>query len=187
MAPDGDRSRRVSSWRVSAERVAVVLPGRGYTPARPLLHFTRSVLEFHGWTVREVWWRPPVLSEYVPWVREQAESALDTRPVAELLIGKSLGSLAAPVAARRGLSAVWLTPLLSNAAVVDALAKATAPTLLVGGTADVLWDSTMAHGSGHQVFEVDDADHSMETSDPARSAEIVRRYTVRLSEFVSAL
>lgn len=175
------------SWRVSAERVAVVLPGRGYTPARPLLHFTRAVLEFHGWTVREVWWRPPVLSEYLPWVREQAEVALDAVPVAELLVGKSLGSLAAPVAARRGLPAVWLTPLLSNSTVVDALARSTAPTLLVGGTADVLWDSRMAHASGHQVWEVDDADHSMQSSDPVRSAEIVHRYTGRLSEFVAAL
>lgn len=177
----------VSSWRVPTERVAVVLPGRGYTPARPLLHFTRSVLEFHGWTVRELWWRPPVLSEYLPWVREQTELALDTLPVGQLLVGKSLGSLAAPVAVRRGLPAVWLTPLMSNSTVVEALEKSTAPTLLVGGTADVLWDPETARRTGHQVWEVPDADHGMQTPDPVRSAEIVRRYTSRLSEFVASL
>lgn len=165
----------------------MVLPGRGYTPARPLLHFTRAVLEFHGWTVRELWWRPPALSEYLPWVREQTELALDTTPAGTLLVGKSLGSLAAPVAARRGLPAVWLTPLFSNAAVVDALGRSTALTLLVGGTADVLWDSETAHRSGHQVWEVEDADHGLQTPDPVRSAEIVRQYTVRLCEFVAAL
>lgn len=39
-------------------RVVIVLPGVRYTPARPLLHYARSVALAHGWTVQEVWWEP---------------------------------------------------------------------------------------------------------------------------------
>lgn len=165
----------------------MVLPGRGYTPARPLLHFARRVLERQGWTVREVWWQPPMLPDYDRWVRQQAVTALDGVPPASLLIGKSLGTLAAPVAAERELPAVWLTPLLSNPRVVEAIGRSTAATLLVGGTGDVLWDSALAHRSGHQVFEAVDADHSMETEDPLHSADILRRYTARITEFLAGL
>lgn len=38
------------------QRVVTMLPGRGYTPQAPLLHFTSSLLVEHGWTVHEVWW-----------------------------------------------------------------------------------------------------------------------------------
>ncbi len=45
----------------------------------------------------------------------------------------------APEVSERGLPAVWLTPLLSEASVIAGLARATRPTLLVGGTADAAW------------------------------------------------
>jgi hypothetical protein len=91
------------------------------------------------------------------------------------------------VAARRRLPAVWLTPLMSNSTFVSALSTTSAPTLLVGGTADLVWESSVAHGSGHQVFEVDDADQLLQTPDPAHSAEILHRFVKRLAEFVAAL
>ena len=53
-----------------------------------------------------------------------------------VLIGKSLGTYAAALAAERGLPAIWLTPLLTSDWVVDGLRRSTAPFLLVGGTAD---------------------------------------------------
>ncbi|HEY6737831.1 MAG TPA: hypothetical protein VI076_03205, partial [Actinopolymorphaceae bacterium] len=55
------------------ERVAIVLPGRGYTPAGPLLHYARAVLVHHGWTVQEIWWPELPDPESTPrWVQEQA-------------------------------------------------------------------------------------------------------------------
>ena len=45
------------------------------------------------------------------------------------VVGKSLGSLAADLAADRGLPAVWLTPLLGAEHVVRAVARTTAPTV----------------------------------------------------------
>ena len=45
---------------------------------------------------------------------------------APIVIGKSLGSLAAPVAASRGRPAVWLTPVLTETPTVAALRRAAA-------------------------------------------------------------
>lgn len=66
------------------------------------------------------------------------ETAAVTGVTAPVVIGKSLGSLAAPLVADRGLAAVWLTPLLTDEPTALAMRRATAPCLLVGGTADWL-------------------------------------------------
>lgn len=53
----------------------------------------------------------------------------------------SISSLAMPTAVERSLPGVWLTPLLNNEDVRQALQTSTAPTLAVGGTGDPTWDS----------------------------------------------
>jgi hypothetical protein len=111
------------------------------------------------------------LSEYSDYRKErqqvasQVATAVDELMAATgsapLLIGKSLGSLAAPVAADRGLPAVWFTPLLSDELTVAALRRAEAPYLLVGGTADKFWDGWTARSLSPHVMEVAGADHGM--------------------------
>ncbi|MEU5692966.1 hypothetical protein [Actinosynnema sp. NPDC020468] len=179
-------------YAADPDRLALVLPGGGYTPARPLLHLTRLVLLSLGWTVREVWWRPPAWpnpEERTAWVAEQASAALAEETASRvLLVGKSLGSPAAGLAAERALPAVWLTPLLVEPAVVDRLRAATAPTLLVGGAADALWHADRARELGHALLEVPEADHALEVpADPVRSARILVEVTDRLNRFVAAL
>ena len=97
--------------------------------------------------------------QIVDWVRGEVTAALDGVDGSPLLIGKSLGTLAAAVAADRSLPAVWLTPLLSEPWAVDLYARANAPFLLVGGTADPYWDSAMARRLSPHVLEVDGANH----------------------------
>jgi len=78
-----------------------------------------------------------------------------------VMIGKSLGSLAAPVVADRGLAAIWFTPLLTDEPTVAALRRATGPCLLVGGTADQFWDEQTARSITPDVIEIHGADHAM--------------------------
>jgi len=77
-------------------------------------------------------------------VASQVAAAVDeltaATGAAPVVIGKSLGSLAAPIVADRGLTAIWFTPLLTDQPTVAALRRATGPFLLVGGTADQFWD-----------------------------------------------
>ncbi|WP_433431618.1 hypothetical protein [Nonomuraea sp. CA-141351] len=174
------------------DRVAILLPGASYVPARPLLHFARVVLAHHGWTVQEVWWEPPTADTMAgreAWVVERAREAVEAESAGQVLVvGKSLGTLAAPLAAERGLPAIWLTPLLTVESVVGALRRSKAPTLLVGGAADKLWDGEVARGLGHPYLEVPDADHGMEIfGDPVASARVLKDVTEAMDRFVAGL
>ncbi|WP_211116886.1 hypothetical protein [Glycomyces buryatensis] len=95
------------------------------------------------------------------WVTGEVGPFVDAIGGSPLLVGKSLGTNAAALAAERGLPAIWLTPVLTLPWVVDALSAATAPFLLVGGTADRLWDGEAARRLSPHVLEVDGADHGM--------------------------
>ncbi|MER7581750.1 alpha/beta hydrolase [Kitasatospora sp. NPDC097691] len=177
------------------DRVALVLPGVGYTPARPLLHFAGSVLQQQGWTVQEVWWQVPdefrafEPEDRITWVEREVTRAVDAEGGAcRLLVGKSLASFAGGIAADRGLAAVWLTPVLTSEPVVRALRRTEAPTLLVGGSADPVWDRRIAESSGHEVLEVPGAGHGLELPDDALgSIEVLRQVTARLDRFVASL
>jgi pimeloyl-ACP methyl ester carboxylesterase len=172
--------------------VAIILPGAGYFPALPLLHYTGRVLVSLGWTVQEVWWNPrtkPAELDTGAWVCDQAVRAIEAEPQAErvLLVGKSLGSLATRLAAERQLPGIWHTPLLTEASVRQALPAIEAPTLLVGGTDDELWNGDFARASGHTVHEVSGADHAMEVpTGIAASAHVHAGVAEAVEEFVRA-
>ncbi|MEV0319932.1 alpha/beta hydrolase [Streptomyces sp. NPDC050658] len=177
------------------DRVAVVVPGVAYSPARPLLHFARGVLLQHGWTVQELWWRVPddfgqfPVDERIAWVERQVTEAIDAEEGAcRLVVGKSLGSLACGVAADRNLAAAWLTPLLTYEHVARSLRRATAPTLLVGGSADALWDAKVAESLRHDVLEIPSADHALELADDVvGSVDVLRQVVLRLHRFIGSL
>jgi len=153
-------------------REAVILPGGQLGPFSPLPLFAADAAKRRGAQVTPVSWQEPdsllnlSAEECGPWVVSQLERAapslrLPRAPSSMLLIAKSLGTHASVVAADLGLPAVWLTPILTNEWVVDGLRRATAPFLLVGGTADRLWDSGLARELTPYVMEVAGADHGM--------------------------
>lgn len=175
-----------------AARAAVLVPGRGYTVDHALFNFVEWALrcrnaEVHGirWDVTEA----GAQSALVPWVRDRVQAALDAVAVATpLVVGKSLGSLATPLAADRGLPAIWLTPLLNQRAVADALARTTAPTLLVGGTADPSWDGTAARDLTPYVCEIPDADHGLWVPGPlANSARALGEVATSVEKFLDEI
>jgi hypothetical protein len=175
-APFGGLPTRFSPDAGDSGKVAIVLPGSSYSPAHPLLEFGRQALLQHGWTVQQVWWDQPETEELEPedWVTAQAVAAL-VAEVAErfLLMGKSLGTMAAGVAARRNLPAVWLTPLLTRPRCVEWHRAATQPALLVGGSADPSWDGELARQLSDDVLELADATHFAHVpNDAVRSAEL---------------
>jgi hypothetical protein len=88
--------------------------------------------------VVEVDERAPGDEEPFEWIRERARDALAAAGEADtvVVIGKSLGSAAATVHAG---PAVWLTPLLDQADIAEALRTTEAPALLVGSPADPSW------------------------------------------------
>lgn len=145
-----------------SDRVAVVAPGGGYGADGPLLMFSAVAARRRGATVRRLAWDFPLGGDASAAVSATVAAALDEGGYgAAVIFGKSLGSLAAPVVAERGLAAVWFTPLLTNPDVVAGLRRAAGPFLLTGGTADEYWDGRLARSLTPHVVEVADADHGM--------------------------
>ncbi|PZF99834.1 alpha/beta hydrolase [Micromonospora deserti] len=176
-----------------ADRRALLIPGRGYDTRYPLFVYTGEALRRSGFALHALTWQVPERfgsgrdepAAALGWVAQQVAPAL-AEP-ADLLVGKSLGTLAAPLAADRGLPAVWLTPLLHRPEVADALRRATAPYLLVGGTADPSWDGALARRLTPHVLEIGEADHALMVPGPlARSAEALGRVCTAVEEFVRA-
>jgi hypothetical protein len=162
---------------VTGGRAAVVAPGLQYSADGPLLMYAGLAVERRGGWVRRINWTVPDFASGEgerAWVVSRVSGAVDEVAASAgvavpLLIGKSLGSLAALVAADRGLPAVWLTPLLTDEPAVAALRRAVAPCLLIGGTADKVWDGGVARSITPHVLEVAGADHGMFV--PGRLAE----------------
>ncbi|MEU9375972.1 alpha/beta hydrolase [Streptomyces sp. NPDC048255] len=146
------------------ERVALVLPGLTYTPARPLLHFLVRALHARGWTVQELWWEPPADAEQQQaYITERAMAALEEEHAEQVVVlAKCLGTLFLPTAAVLGLPGIWLTPMLDVPSVADAVKTSTTPSLIVGGTRDPHWDIDAARAGGHAVLELSGADHALE-------------------------
>jgi predicted alpha/beta-hydrolase family hydrolase len=158
--------------------LALVAPGRAYSPSAPLLDFARIALLQHDLTVQQLWWDSTARGDEDAdaWVRRHVAAA-HTREDADhvLVVGKSLGTRAASYAAERGLDAIWFTPLLVDPVVAEGIAANAGRQLLVGGLADELWDPAVARelaDAGCEVLEVPDADHSMGTPDAVRTVEI---------------
>lgn len=185
-----------------ATGLAVVLPGRGYPPAAPLLEFATQACYEHGYAVRQVWWEVSgdlTEEDAEKWVCEQLESALaaeEQLPGSSgagrmLVVGKSLGTRAAPYVAERGWPAVWLTPLLVRPELATAFAANPAPQLLVGGKADPLWDHAAAvdlTAHGCEVLSVPEADHAMLIDgDAVGSAEVQLGVSRATEAFLSGL
>lgn len=170
---------------------AVVIPGRSGGPWSPLPCYTGDLAELRGARVHRHEWtatppgRPEIFEPPAQrWVRDQLTPLLDTleRP---LLIGKSLGTYACGLAAERDLPAVWLTPLLHAEHAVAALRRATAPFLLVGGTADRHWDPAVARRLTPHVFEVAGADHGMYVPGPlTASIGVLTQVVLAMAEFL---
>jgi len=164
-------------------RCAVLLPGVRYFSQAPLLWFAREAAQAHGWSVVEVDERAPADQEPFAWMREQAQRALDaTDAELTVVVGKSLGSVAAPMVAG---PAVWLTPLLIRPEIVEALAATSAPALLIGSRDDPTWDDgKLPDNAALEVLELEGLDHSLQVSgDPIASLDVLRTVTGRVASF----
>ncbi|MEA2229421.1 MAG: hypothetical protein QOF04_3051 [Solirubrobacteraceae bacterium] len=170
-------------------RCVVVLPGRRYSTQAPLLWFAREVAEQQGFSVLEVLDALPDGEEPMRWAQDRARRALDAAPAGELIVlGKSLASGAAGIVADRELPAVWLTPLLDQPPVLDGLARAARPALLIGGTADPAWTpDALRPGPMLEHVDLDGLDHSLQRpGDPAASLDALGTVTERIARFLHA-
>ena len=153
-----------------------------------MLWFAREAVIAQGWSALEVLGQPGEHTDPLAWELDCAESAFaqigDRRT---LVIGKSLASLLAAAVVDRGLPAVWLTPLLTETAVTDALVRAEEPTLLIGGTADRLWRSdAIPDNPALRVLELPGLDHGLQRpGEPHAGLDALRQLTDAVARLAS--
>lgn len=183
---------RAMRFDCGADAWIILLPGANYPTTAPLLWFAREAALAAGRNVLAVVdSREGSTDDPQRWAEERAEAALrhvgsGARPI---LVAKSITSLATPLAARLGLPAVWLTPLINDAeapmsqAVIDGLAETSAPFLLIGGTADPSWDGVRARSIARgEVLEIADADHLLQVpGDLDRSIDALRNVSAAVA------
>ncbi|MFZ2625524.1 MAG: hypothetical protein WAX29_09855 [Propionibacterium sp.] len=133
-------------WRVDSvpERVprrVLMLPGVGYSCDRPLLSWCSAIAHQRGWWVQRAWWTVRPESNNDAFVSAALTRLDHDAPDADttLVIAKSMGSRAAAASSRRRWAGVWLTPLLTDPVVREALLGYRGDCLLVGGDADRHW------------------------------------------------
>ncbi len=180
-------------------RCAVLLPGQFYPTRAPALWFAREAVMSRGWSALEVLGEPGEHDDPLGWERECAERALEVsgaeraletsgaeRP---LVIGKSLATLLAREIAERDLPAIWLTPLLNEADVIDGLVKARRPTLLAGGDADPTWlIDRVPDNPAIEVLELPGVDHAVQVpGNAAGSVDALARLVDGVARFVDSL
>jgi hypothetical protein len=169
-------------------RCAVLLPGMFYPTRAPVLWFAREAVMAQGWSAIEVLGEPGLQADPLAWERERADQAVAAAGDGRVLvIGKSLASRLAGSVSDRGLAAAWLTPVLTKSEVVEGLRRASQPTLLVGGTADSLWDrSAIPDNPVLEVLELPGVDHVLQVpGDPGASLDALRRMVEALGRLAS--
>lgn len=148
------------------------------------------MLQAKGWTVLQVsdeWDRSLDAGQ---WVAERLRAGLAHLGdgSTQLLVAKSLSTLALPASIEMGIPGIWLTPLLSQEVVRAALAANPGPGLVIGGTADSTWDSAFVTELSVEVVEVEGADHGLQhPGDPLKSIDTLKMVVGRVGEFVEQL
>jgi hypothetical protein len=176
----------------TSERIAVLLPGIGYSVQRPLLYWCAEILVQQGWRVEAIEWTITEEDQaHAESVAEQA-LALAFAGVPEnserLIVAKSFGSHGLPWAVTAGVPGIWLTPVLTSAKIHDALVRAPASHLAIGGDLDELWAPAASLNPAATLVTVPGVDHSLETEgDWERSLEVQRDVFARVSAWIAAL
>jgi pimeloyl-ACP methyl ester carboxylesterase len=164
---------------------AIILPGLGYTAQMPLLFYINEMLLARDADVLQVNYnyidafRGLDSATQHRWLAADSDAAyralIAQRPYTHLtVVGKSLGTLAMahlftthtfPVHT----TALWLTPVLTNAAVREQIAAFIGPSLVVIGTADSYYNPTLLAEIGEtptrRFVIIEGADHGMNVGD----------------------
>ena len=163
--------------------LVLVLPGAGYGQQAPLLWWTRAIAEQHGAEVVAPGWRVDAAAKADPlaFVEAQVDAALAGRRP-DLVVAKSFGSFALPWAVRHGTDGLWLTPVLTDPAVVAALAGAGTGSVAVGGSADAMWIPSAVGATRAGLHTVEGADHALEVPGDWRGSQRLQADVLGLVE-----
>lgn len=159
--------------------VAVVIPGVGYTAMSPLLYWTAELLSQAGWHVQGVEWTvdASALSDPLAFVEHAVTETFDDAPPSSrrLIVAKSFGCFALPWARRNDIPGVWMTPVLTDEPVRQALIEASTADIAIGGDADPVWLPDEIAATRANVISVPKAGHSLVIPGDWRASHAAQR------------
>jgi predicted alpha/beta-hydrolase family hydrolase len=190
-----------------ANHLAVIFPGYSYRCNEPLLWYPTRVLLSLGADVLRVEYPYDSLPEFgtsgervqKKWVFEDSTAALESvwkrRSYGRTtLVGKSLGTLAmghvlTSTSKAEDIRGVWMTPVLIDPDLREAMEKTQCPSLVIIGSADRYYDHSFVEllnrKASTEVLVVQGADHILETKEgPIRSIDILKIVVESISRFV---
>ena len=190
-----------------SSNLGIILPGRGYTSAMPLLYYAEQLLIERGCDVLTVDYDYRSISRTVS--RQELEERLYTDTLQSLLVaygqhsyasvvlvGKSLGTMAMAhlLDAQRWpiVATTWLTPILRRDDVRQGLVNMAHRAFLAIGTDAGEYDrqllDELEHHRGVDVCTIERAEHSIDiVGDVPGSVAAVQIVTQRLQDFLERI
>ncbi|WP_211653285.1 alpha/beta family hydrolase [Planococcus alpniumensis] len=176
-------------------KLAIFLPGIGYTTKSPLFHYTERLLAEQEYDILRINYdyNHPLYDEYTmaeidEAVKEDAKQVIDQVLKGSIyekffLVAKSLGTIALANELERkkfkGAKTVWLTPLVKHQDIFEAMKNCQNPALSFIGDKDHYYDrSRMEELQGNSQLEshvLKDVNHGMDfIGDPLKSIDVLK-------------
>lgn len=187
-----------------ASKLAILLPGAGYTAQAPLLHYSTGVFLHKSvdvlqvnYTYNDKFYDPFTMDELVEAIKHDVGTIID-KVLEEnsydgyYLVGKSLGTIAmASLLDKeifRNAKAVWLTPLLNRDDVFESMLYSRNESLCFIGDDDMHYNTERYRQFANNPKLVsrilEGADHSLQyKGDPVRSIDLLKTVIKEIDEF----
>ncbi|MBW8351554.1 hypothetical protein K0H71_19230 [Bacillus sp. IITD106] len=200
------------TWICGKEKnnsICIMLPGLGYTNQRPLFHYATSVCMnenvdvFHinyNYLENEAF-KKMQHDEQDQWIYEDVKSVVgtvlkDIKYETYFILSKSIGTI--PMAyewneknfiSGQNTYGIWLTPLIKDEFVYNALSKTVIPSLYVIGTDDPHYSeeliASINENSAVTGLVIPNADHGLEVKGDTRtSINIVKDVMISIEKFI---
>lgn len=204
----GDKGQSINYSLVlnqdQTKKLAIFLPGIGYTAKSPLFHYTERLLAEQEYDILRInydftnpFYNAYTMAEIEEAVKRDAKQVIDLVLKGSLyekffLVAKSLGTIALADELERqkfnGAKTVWLTPLLKHAEVYKAMKQSPNPALSFIGDKDHYYESSRMEeiqtNSQLDAHVLKDVNHGMDfIGDPLKSIDILKDIITDIQAF----
>ncbi|PLR70786.1 alpha/beta family hydrolase [Bacillus sp. UMB0728] len=195
-------SSRLIEQKETADSLAIILPGAGYTVQAPLLHFCTGLFYSKGYDVLHLNYsfnrkEQAALSGegLAEAVRLVIDDALKNKGYKQyFIVAKSIGTMALPYLLKdqsfQDAKAVWMTPLLQKEFVLNSMGADNHKGLCIIGDQDPFftWEriERIKENPNLSIKVVEGGDHSLELSgDPIQSIDLLKNIISDIQHFQS--
>lgn len=191
---------RLIKQKEESQDLVIILPGAGYSTQAPLLHFTTEVFYTKGYDVLHINYtlsREELSSLNEEEFGKDVQFAIDTaikdkKYKKYYIVAKSIGTKALSYLLDQTMyqdaKVVWLTPILQNDVVFNAMVNSEQRGLCIIGNQDICYVperfEALQNNPNLQLRMVEGANHGLELEkEPIKSIELLKSVISDINEF----